>query len=154
MKIDVFLVFWRARRFLQADPDAVKRAGQWAADDEAVQRRVVWTAVLFGIIATLFYISMLAWQLTDDGMVHVTWEEIIFGPPLAFWIGVFTGFPSALAFAPERFLRGPFGEKWMRLIGVRSVLVARLVCLIVFAAITTAVSVLVLLAWHGINALR
>jgi hypothetical protein len=36
----------------------------------------------------------------------------------------------ACLFAPREFLTGPVGQKWMKLIGTKSVLVARIVCLI------------------------
>lgn len=43
--------------------------------------------------------------------------------------GLLYGVAMACLFAPRDFLAGPLGEKWMKLIGTKSIFGARIVCL-------------------------
>ena len=63
----------------------------------------------------------------------------LMAPPLFGAAGLLVGSAAACLFAPRAFLTGPLGEKWMRLIGTRSVAVARGVCLALALAVTAPV---------------
>lgn len=61
--------------------------------------------------------------------------------PVGFGFGGYMfGMSVMCLFAPTAFLTGPVGRSWMRMIGTKSVVVARIACL-VFGLIATAIGV-------------
>lgn len=74
--------------------------------------------------------------------------EILLAPVLFGAAGLLFGAAVACAFAPRSFLTGPAGRKWMKLIGTRNVLAARIVCLVlalILGGVPTALGVFILI---------
>ena len=63
-------------------------------------------------------------------------------------VGLVFGVAVACLFAPSSFLTSSVGQKWMKLIGTKSVLAARIVCLILallIAGVPTVLGLVILL---------
>ena len=52
-------------------------------------------------------------------------------PPGLYFIGTSIG----LVFTPNRFLRGPIGQKWLEIAGVKSPILARVLCILIVAIV-------------------
>jgi hypothetical protein len=110
-----------------AEPDstALEQAGESGVRHAAYQRRIVLASCLLGAIgAGLGVVQSVvmagqARSVTDvRAALAVTFTCGI--------VGVLLGVALACLFAPREFLTGPLGEQWMKLIGTKSVLVARI----------------------------
>lgn len=131
--------------YVRADPAAAAAAGDDADRRLTYHRRVVVVAAACGACGFAAGAAFVAvtYLNGDEGWVATHWppyaaEEnflwpVLF-PLLGAAAGLLWGAALASAFAPRAFLLGPVGRKWMRLIGTRSVLGARVVCLAMAAA--------------------
>lgn len=129
------LNFYReATTYIAPDSSAVERSGADGDRHTTYHRRIVWTAGLAGAAGAAgglaFTIAALQGPPTPDG------AKVWLGPVMFGAAGLLVGAAVACALAPRAFLTGPIGEKWMRLIGTRSVPVARGVCLAVALVVT------------------
>jgi hypothetical protein len=66
--------------------------------------------------------------------------------PIVFY---FYGTSVALLFAPSEFLRGPIGRKWLKVAGVKSIAVARVLCFVLLIVPPALITLIVLLAIAG-----
>jgi hypothetical protein len=105
---------------------------------------------LFGAIGVGLGVAVdvLAWQEGTEGKEDAfVYMAIVF--PLALAVaGLLFGVAAACAFAPRKFLAGPVGRKWMKLIGTKSIAAARLVCLAVVLGVSLIATVAV---WSFVN---
>ena len=74
---------------------------------------------------------------------------ILMAPFLAGIIGILEGVAVTCLFAPRAFLVGPVGQKWMSLIGTKSVLGARITCAVLILAVPGVPATLALIASFG-----
>jgi hypothetical protein len=91
-------------------------------------------AVLGVILGLLTAVMMVSNAKSGEGTRGVLLAPVIYG------VGGFVfGMTIMCLFAPRAFLTGPVGEPWMKLIGTRSVLVARIACLLFGLVVLTPV---------------
>lgn len=121
----------------------------WSAGDEdtsAVRhhRRILrWGAVTGAINSLAWSALILFGMLNDDLKDAEDWLLLAMVPGLAiaaFLAGTFLGVALVCAFSPKWFLLGP-GEPWVKLIGTRNMIGARLVCLAVAAGMSLFVAI-------------
>jgi hypothetical protein len=102
---------------------------------------IVWSG---GILGTLFAV-VLSGFIFRGGPGHKPLPpKVLLAPLIFFAMGAVFRSATACTFAPSRFLQGPAGRKWMKLIGTESIVTARVVCSI-FTLIF--LSFLGLMAW-------
>ena len=110
---------------VQADPEIVRN-----------HRRVIRWGAATGIANSCAWAVMLLIPLLRDGLLKGDWwdfKTILLVPVLPivlFLPGTFVGVCFALAVAPARFLNGPGGQRWTRLIGTRNRTAGRVICVI------------------------
>jgi hypothetical protein len=73
---------------------------------------------------------LLSYFFVIAGGADNNWKMILMIPPAFAIAGFAFGMSLACAAAPRSFLAGPAGRPWMKLIGTKSVAVARAVCLL------------------------
>ena len=135
-----------AKGYIRPDAAAVDEAG--ASKDVAARfhRRIVVIAGSFGLIAALGGVVG-AFLEPPDGKASV---KMIRAAPLVFGVmGILEGVAVACLFAPREFLTGPVGQKWMSLIGTKSVFGAPITCAVLALAIPGVPATLTLLASFG-----
>jgi hypothetical protein len=130
MRTRMLMEFLRsAMGFATIDADAIEEAGESASQYTTYHRRIVGVSAIFGCIGALSGIVFIVSEInTQHGQKDL--PMLLFSPVLFGIIGLLLGAAIACLFAPEQFLTGPIGSKWMKLIGTESVLVARLTCFI------------------------
>src|SRR5262249_26188392 len=122
-----FIDFIRtALRFRQPDHDAVQQAGDDASRQVATYKAIVrFTGAVAGVcVLAGIILAALHWQTAEDRAF------VVCLPIMGLFCGSLVGVSLALLFAPREFLLSPVGRKWLGLIGVRNILVARVVCVI------------------------
>jgi hypothetical protein len=75
----------------------------------------------------------------------------LIGIPVSFLIPpgcYFIGTSMALVFAPTRFLRGPIGQKWVKIAGVKSPILARLLFILIVVLVVGIVVAIVVTLMH------
>lgn len=96
------------------------------------------TAISLAIVGAVFGIGFLimGWAHADTSKKL---KVVILAPAILAGLGYCLGVCLTCVVAPADFLRGPQGRKWMKLIGTKSVALARVVCavlgVILFAAL-------------------
>lgn len=108
-------------------------------------RVIVGTSIAFAVAGVILGVVFLA-GLMDMPDKPAGGAKLFLAPLVFAVIGMFFGLAVSCLFAPTGFLTGPFGQKWMKLIGTKSVPVARLVCLLLTLAIASVPTVAVLLS--------
>lgn len=124
---------WRTQTF------HVPAEGEATYDPRDVRwhQYVVRLGKLFGACAGLPLMAVAAWLYLDFLLTAPNLVGALVGPVLV--AGIYPGFRlfgcgAGLLVAPGRFLRGPIGRRWLTIVGVRSPLAARLVCLLLLGA--------------------
>ena len=98
------------------------------------QRRIVRLTICAGVLGVVLGLALSLVQCVQgtprclEGLIRI--------PPLCGVIGVFFALAVACLVVPGDFLKGPLGQSWMRIIGVKTVLGARIVCLLFVLVIT------------------
>ena len=104
-------------------------AGESGQRHSAYHKRIILVSSVFGILgAAIGIIASIA--LAVDAKSGKDIKGVLLTPFMFGAGGLLFGVAVACLFAPRDFLTGPLGKKWMKLIGTKSVLVARIVCLI------------------------
>ena len=123
-------------RFLQqtaayvvTDADEVQQAGEAGKRHVAYHKRIVLMSVLLGALGLMIGIALSLFGVTH-GMDSRNWPVLVATPVLMGLAGSVLGISMACLFAPNEFLTGPVGRRWMSLIGTKSVGVARAACFI------------------------
>jgi hypothetical protein len=102
-------------------------------DEEAMRaavahKRIAVTACCGAALGLALGLTVAGWALFNGAGVAST---LVLTVPPAFGVAGFAfGVALACMVAPRSFLEGPAGRPWMRLIGTRSVALARVVCLL------------------------
>ena len=96
----------------------------------ADHKRIVAISTAFGLAgaATGVVLVIYAAGLKEGGR---DFAKILMAPLVFAVEGLVWGVSVALLFAPQDFLTGPFGRKWMGLVGTTDVVVARIICFII-----------------------
>ena len=108
--------------------------------DIAFHKLVVRIGLVFGGLAALATIAQVILAIVGlfskpggPGVILVIALEygayVLALVPVAYLVGI----GVALVFAPNRFLRGPIGRKWLGIVGVKGPLAGRIVCLLLLA---------------------
>ena len=102
----------------------------------AYHKRIVWVGTCFAAVGAALGLLM-SMAVAGDIQTGRDIKGILLAPFL-FGVGGFVfGMALMCLFAPRSFLTGPTGAAWMKLIGTKSVVVARIVCLLFGLVITT-----------------
>jgi len=128
--MSLFEFFRKAPEFIEPDAQALEQAGDDRPKHAAYHKRIVKLAIIFGIVGAVGG-AVAAVFAAVGPRVERNHRAIILAPVLFGIGGAFFGTAIACLIAPSDFLTGPVGQKWMKLIGTRNVLVARLVCALV-----------------------
>ena len=111
------------------------------------QRRIVRLTLCSGICGLLLGLALSLVQCVQGAPRCL--EGLLRVPPLCGVIAVFFTLAVACLVVPGDFLEGPFGQSWMRIIGTKTVLGARIACLLFVLVITLPlVALLVLVLLH------
>jgi hypothetical protein len=111
------------------------RTGISTEDDARIHRRLIRIGYVFGAVGLLPGIVLMIGAVVlgiaggiqgdPNGFVVALYATTFLGLPFAlFAVGAGIG----LLFAPRRFLEGPYGERWLKLVGTRHIPSARCVC--------------------------
>ena len=117
----------------------------------AVHKRVLRVGMIFaavGLIPAMIYAIGAVYSAVVD--VGRAVQYLLVGIPMAIAIPVlfyFYGTSIALLFTPTAFLQGPIGKKWLKVAGVKSPGMARLLCLLLFLFSTAIIIAVVVLLW-------
>jgi len=140
----LFQFFKDADQYILPDQAAAEKAGESGPKHTAYHRRIVAISALCGIVSAVAGIIVVG-AGRDSHSEHVRPSYFILTPLLLGAAGLLFGVAIACVLAPREFLAGPMGQKWMKLIGTKSVPVARLVCLavaVVLAAVPIVIAIL------------
>jgi len=120
----LFDFFRGASDYVHPDPAALDQAGETGPRHAAYHQRIVWISSACGMIGAILGI------MTSVGLVQSdkSGRGVLLAPFMFGAAGLLLGAATACMFAPRAFLTGPLGQQWMKLIGTKSVLVARMVC--------------------------
>jgi hypothetical protein len=105
----------------------VEQAGESAPRYLTYHRRIVASGILGGVIGVISGIVGAVFAAQEPRAGKEPHMVLLF-PVITCIAGLIIGACLACMFAPREFLTGPFGQKWMRLIGTEKVFVARFVC--------------------------
>jgi uncharacterized protein YacL len=132
MAIRQFFVFLDAAvGYIHPDPEAVEQTTN--TSELLYHRKIVLAAAILGALAAVAGTIFAVVEITggkENGIKALILFPIVFGV-----IGVIIGSAVACLVAPQAFLTGPVGQKWMKLIGTNSVTTARVVCAALIIAI-------------------
>src|SRR5262249_53855232 len=115
---------YAARDYLEPNARDVENAGQAGRRHSAYHRYVVRSGIACGVVGLVLAV---AFPVRGDDHLETTLTFGMAG-------GVF-GVGLVCCFVPQEFLTGPVGRKWMKLIGVRSVVAARIACVLLAVAV-------------------
>jgi ABC-type Fe3+ transport system permease subunit len=120
----------KARTYVSPDGDALEEAGENAPKHASFHRVIVAVSCVCGVIGGCLGVALvIGYVLLLQSEPGRRFDFRILLVPLALAaFGHFLGVAMACAFAPQTFLTGPLGRKWMKLIGTKSPLLARIVC--------------------------
>lgn len=139
----LFRFFESAGKLAALDDEAALELGDLAPAHIRQHRRIVLLGGALGLVGLGAGIALAFFSMGPGG-ARREGKAIMLAPALFAAAGVLFGVAAGCLFAPTAFLAGPVGQKWMRLVGTRSVLFARLVCLVL---LSLPVSFLTFLAW-------
>ncbi|HMF15978.1 MAG TPA: hypothetical protein VKE98_02175 [Gemmataceae bacterium] len=134
----------------QHPPEPQGEGGPALSRHVTYHKRIVWVGGVFGglglVLGLLISLMVLNLATKRPG----TWNLILMSPIVSAALFTFVGIAVACLFAPREFLCGPLGTKWMKLIGIRNILGARIVC-----ALLSVIGILgmALLGWELIRRL-
>jgi hypothetical protein len=128
--------FAAAADLATVDEATLQQAGEAALRHSGYHKVIVTVAVVFGLIGVVLGVSLGIFS-ADAAKTGRDVRGIVMAPFVFAAAGILFGFAIACLFAPRAFLTGPFGKKWMALIGTTNVTVARIVCRI-FGLVVTA----------------
>ncbi|MBM3996400.1 MAG: hypothetical protein FJ303_19940 [Planctomycetes bacterium] len=144
--IKIWLLFQEALTYVEPDPAALAESGVDRDRYLWWHRHFVTMARIFGTLALVLALVwvVLALTLEPEGGRPPPPGAMIFAlllaPPLAFLLGSLYGAVLTILIAPSDFLLGPLGRKWMGLVGTSNIYLAKVVCFIVLAGMTWAVT--------------
>ena len=127
----LFVFLDHAVGYIQPDPEAVEQTTN--ISELLYHRKVVLAAAILGALAAVAGAIIAALEIgggKDKGIKPLILFPIVFGI-----VGIIVGSAVACLVAPQAFLTGPVGQKWMKLIGTNSVMTARVICAAVIIAI-------------------
>jgi len=125
-----------AVKYRNPDQHAVDSLGESGELHRASYRRIVLISAGFGLAGVLFGVGVWIHAMFFAAPVANRSSDqkvLLFAPVLAAVWGLLLGAAIGCATAPTEFLKGPMGQKWMSLVGTKSVPAARVVCWIVAA---------------------
>jgi hypothetical protein len=132
--------YWEAGKYTSPGPTSLpEQEARW---HRLWHRRIVAFGVGFGILGLLLGTGILLELARNPGCgdpANQPLGKVLVVPLLTGIVGPCFGVATACLFAPRSFLEGPLGRKWLRLIGTRKVLAARLVCFLVDLVLAGAV---------------
>jgi drug/metabolite transporter (DMT)-like permease len=140
----------RTASYVHPDHDAVAQAGEGAQRHISIHRRILAVGVVSALIGVALGIGMIILDGTSTARTK-DGANILLAPLMFSMMGGILGTSTAIAFVPSAFLRGPMGQKWMRLVGTGSVLVARAVCLIFFILSLGIVALMAVIGWLSMS---
>jgi LSD1 subclass zinc finger protein len=139
---------------LAVPPVASAAAGQGDADrgvpdlllpDDSYHRTVIAFAIVGGVfvaaVAVVLFFRAVARERETLRLI------LLPAPVVGFVVGMIWGFAAACLLAPGSFYETPRGQAWLRRIGTRSSLVARLVCLVAVGVIGVLLLVVFFVVW-------
>lgn len=144
----LFRFFESAGKQAALDDEAVAELGEEGPAHARQHRRIVFTGGALGLVGLSAGIALAVFS-TRPGAVNREGAAIFLAPALFAAAGTMFGVAAACLLSPTAFLAGPVGQKWMRLIGTRSVPVARIVCAILLSIPLTLLGFLGWIAWQG-----
>lgn len=86
---------------------------------------VSWGCAIVGAIAGPCVIFLAAMQGE-----RVQWSVLFYSPIVFGGIAYMVGMAGAFLFAPTKYLESESGQRWLKMVGVSNILVARIVCAI------------------------
>jgi hypothetical protein len=135
---DAFRFFREAGAYAKPEKAALQAAGAQASRHAAYHRKIVSVSCAFGVTGFVLGVvgcvaGLTIWKMRpreEAGFLLTSkWAVGMLSLPVGLaMLGVLLGAAAACLFAPRSFLLGPVGQKWMGLVGTRSVAAARLVC--------------------------
>jgi hypothetical protein len=125
----LFRFYREATTYTSPDQPALEQAGEARERHAAYHRRIVLVSGLFGALGVVFGLA-LSFVATGDTKSGKDVKQGLLAPFLFGAAGMLLGVAIACLFAPREFLAGPVGQKWMKLIGTKSIMLARIVCLL------------------------
>ena len=127
----LFSFFRGASGYVHPDPGAVQLGGENAPRSASYHKKMVWISCLCGALgATVGLAASVAIVQSAEPA-----RGVLVAPFTFCAAGLLLGAATACLFAPREFLTGPFGKKWMKLIGTKNVLAARIACFALAAII-------------------
>jgi hypothetical protein len=133
--------------YASPDPASVESAGEAGARHAAYHRRVYLCGCVFAVLGMALGIVVAIAARAEAAPTGRTARGVWLAPLAGLMGGFFLGVSVACLFAPRAFLTGPVGKKWMKLIGTRSVVTARVACLLfVLASVAVMVGLTVMLS--------
>ncbi len=122
----LFSFFHNASDYVTPEHAALEQSGEFRETHASYHRRIVQVSCIFGVLGAMAGIALsISTALNEENA-----RGVLLGPFLFGAAGLLFGVAVACLFAPRKFLTGPMGDKWMKLIGTKNVLAARIVCLI------------------------
>jgi hypothetical protein len=142
--------FKEANKYTSPDEDAVVKAGSEAPRHASFHRRIVTVSVIFGLMGAALGVGMIVLAVgqkaaQEDG------AKILLAPLVFAATGLVFGVSVKCLFAPRSFLVGPVGQKWMKLIGTDSTVVARVVCLLFTMLLLGLIALMGWAAWSDMQ---
>ena len=130
----LYMKFFReAMGYIVPDETEIDQLGEAAPRHSTYHKRIIVVCSALGSVGVLagasFSVIGFLWPPPGDKT-----RLLLLAPFMAGAAGVLFGVAVACLFAPREFLTGPIGSKWMTLIGTKSVLAARIVCLMFLLA--------------------
>lgn len=141
----LFSFFTDAVGFVQPDPDKVARCGDLGTRHAAYHKRIVLVSCICGGIGAVVGIVFLGYAWFDPKLKPNDRSAAFMAPFLCGAAGILFGAAAACLFAPDDFLEGPLGQKWMSFVGTKNVVVARAVCAFISLGVT------IPLVWLGVT---
>jgi hypothetical protein len=114
--------------------------GPYEPGHVSIQRKIVRAGLAFAAIGIVPAVAFGAFGIThaeNVGDLKVALSgAIFFIPPLFYFVGTSIG----LLFAPNAFLRGPIGQRWLNVGGVKNIYVARFMCFFIFVMLVVIIT--------------
>jgi hypothetical protein len=117
-----------AADYITPDASAVQNAGDAGLRHAAYHKRIVLMGGFFGLVGAALAVAISLLPSNDASGRGL--KLAVMGPLMFGAAGILFGVAVTCLCAPQEFLTGPVGSKWLRLIGTKSVPVARFVCLL------------------------